>query len=155
VDRVLEQDVEQPLAPEELGVLGEPGPGQVRQRFVVRPERPVGLERGAHRDNARRRQLGAVLVEIEIIRDPERGRVAQRGVGAREVEQVGVPRAARLGVVHVAHRLKRHAHEQPETLPLGLEQRLNRDVVGDVVSRRDSDPDNGEERRQQGRRDHG
>jgi hypothetical protein len=148
LNRVLEQHVEQPLAPEELGRLRQAGRRHVRDRLVVGRKRLVRLQRRPNRDHARRRQLLAVFVEIQEVRNPQRRRVLQGAVGAGQVEQIGVPGAARLGIVHVAHRLQRRAHQQPQPPSLGLQEGLDGDVVGDVVRGR-----RGRERRQYQKRD--
>lgn len=147
---VLEEHVEQPLAPEELALRRQPRPRQMRDGLVVGRKRLVGLQRGAHRDHARRRQLPAVLVQVQVVRHPERRRVAQRGVSARQVEQIGVGGPGRPGIVHVAHRLERRADGQPQTLAVGLEQRLDGHVVRDVVGGRRGDPEHGKQPGQQG-----
>ena len=56
----------------------------------------------------------------------------QRGVDAREIEIAA--RAPRN--IHVAHRLERHAREQPQPPALGLDEGVDRDVVRNVVRER-------------------
>ena len=85
-DRVFQQHVEQLLVPVEVEVVGEARPLHVRERLLVGGERAVGGQRHAHGRDARRTQARVVLVEVDVVDEPELGRVAQRLVGAREVE---------------------------------------------------------------------
>ncbi len=133
LDRILEQHVEQPLAPDKLGVRRERRRGDVRQRLLVRRERAVRRQRGADGGERRLAERDVVLVGVHEVAHPERRGVAQRAVGAAQVHQVGARRAARLRVVHVPHGLQGHADEQPQPLPLRLQEHLGRHVVRDVV----------------------
>ena len=129
-DGVLERDVEHPLFPVDLGVLAEPRPADdVGKRGVVGVERAVGGQRYAQRPGYRRGQAPAVLVELDVVANPEVGRVVESAVDPGEVEKAG-------GVsrdVQVPERLQGHPEQQRERLALGPDKPEHRDFVGNVV----------------------
>ena len=130
---VLEPHVEQALVPEELGVVREGRAGDVGRARLRRSRscRSEGSETRAATIRASS-EASIAFVELDLVRDPEPGRVPQGSVRACEVQ---VARAAGR-VVHVAHGGEGHAHEQMQALPLGLEEGLHRHVARDVVGGR-------------------
>ena len=88
-DRILEQHVEQLLAPVEVELVGEPRAVEMRARLLVGGERAVGRQRDARGGDPRRRQPTVVLVEVDVVDQPELRGVAQGRIGARQVEIAG------------------------------------------------------------------
>jgi hypothetical protein len=131
LNRVLDQHVDQALAPEQLGVIGQACPGDMRERLVVRRKRLVGGERGAHGDDPRPAERRVAFIKLKIVDNPNGGGVVKHGVGAADVEPIGSPQRG----FDVAHRLERRTHEQPQPLPFGLDECLDGDIVRDVVRR--------------------
>ena len=70
-----------------------------------------------------------VFVERDVVDQVELGGVAQRLVGAREVEIAGT--AGR--EIHLDHGGQRHADQQLEAMALGLDECVDLDVGRDVV----------------------
>src|SRR5689334_2840317 len=63
-DRILEHDVEHRLLPHDLGLTRKGCPDRVCERAVVGDERALGWERHPRRHDARRWQLGVILVQL-------------------------------------------------------------------------------------------
>ena len=70
LDRILEQNVEQPLRPHELGVVRQPRTGEVRERLVIGRKRSIGLERRADLRHARVRELRVVFEYVQAVGHP-------------------------------------------------------------------------------------
>ena len=123
-DRILEQHVEELLAPVEVELLREARAVEVGTRRLVGNEGAVGRQRHARGGDPRRRQAAIVLVNLDMVDQPELGRVAQGRVSARQVEVTGA--AGRH--VDVAHGGHRHAHEELEPLSDRLDEQVDRHV---------------------------
>ena len=130
-DRIVEQHVHHGLVPIDLRVVGERRGAQVSERLVVTREGFVVGQGDARGDDLRLGELRIAFVNLNEIRDPQRGGVGeQRGRGFH----VQITRTASR-VVYIAHRGQRHAEEQVKAITLRLEKRLKRDVVRDLVGR--------------------
>ena len=84
----------------------------VRNGFVVRLEESFRLHRHANGDNERIRKAGIVFVQLDIVRDPQCRRVAERGVGSRQV-QIARPASRK---INISTRTQRHANEQVQPI---------------------------------------
>src|SRR5580700_3077000 len=78
-------------------------------------------------------QAGIALVDVEKIRDPERGRIRQQGADTSKVE---IPGAAQ-GKLDVAHRFERHANDEVQLVARRFEEYLNRHISRDVMGEPD------------------
>ena len=129
-DRVLEPGVEHALLPVQIRVVWQRRPAEMRDSaVVVVPERRIRRQR--HADSI---ELGAprrvsssysatsrAIQTVAAVRSASSARARSR-----------YPLSA-LRHVDVAHGLQRHADEQPQPLALRLQERLDDDVVRDVV----------------------
>ena len=105
-DGHLQLHVEQLLVPVQLLGLGDARRGQVGHGLPVVGERAVGGERDARLYEARPGQRQRTFVELEVVEQPGRCRLAQRGLGARQVDEATRPQ----GHIDLAQRGHRHAH---------------------------------------------
>ena len=134
-DRVVEQHVEELLVPVELEVVGERRPLDMRARLLVGGERPVGGERDPRLDDPRGPEAGVVLVKVDAVDEPELRCIAQRLVGARQVE-IARPAGRKLDLAHGGER-----HADQELQPVadrpheGVDLDVGRDLVGARVRR--------------------
>ena len=88
-DRILEQHVEQPLLPENLRwPCGSRGSGDVRERRARRRGTSVSESSDTRASTMRGRgETHVAFVELDVVGEPQRRRVAQRGIDAREVDE--------------------------------------------------------------------
>ena len=112
-------------------LLVSAGPVTCASARVVGLERSIRFERHPRRDDARIGEQRVVFVELDLARQPDHRRIAQRLIDAIEVDVV----AFLAWKLDVHDRLERHADEQLEVLPLRLDERLHGDVARDVVRR--------------------
>jgi len=103
----------------------------VRIGIFIRNEGAIRWERDASRDDSRFRKAKITFVGFDEIGDPKRCGAWEQVVDAREVEIAGPT----LGKINIAHGFERHANEQMKMRSLRLDERLDGNVVGDVVSR--------------------
>ena len=131
-DGQLQLHVQPLLVPVELLGVRNARSSQMRQGLLVAVERTVGGERDAHLRDARPRQAAAVFEELDLVEQPHRHGLAQRRLGARQVDEA----AGTQGHVNLAQRGHRHTHQQRELLRLWLDEDQQLDVAGDVVGER-------------------
>ncbi len=129
LDGVLDQHVDQPLAPEQLRVGREGITRDVGERRVERGERLVGGLRGTNGGDARAAERGVAFVQVDVVDQPDGGGVVQDCVGAAHIEPVG----AAHGVFDIAHGLEGRADQHLDAPTIRLQQHLDGDVVRDVV----------------------
>ena len=112
------------------------GPVTCASAVVVRPERPVGRQRDAQIERLGARQRRVVLVQVDVLADPERRGIGeQRARAARDREPLpGASGRSCRACASSGTRTSRWSR-----LALGLEKRLDRDVVGNVVRARRTD----------------
>ena len=131
-DRVFQQHVQHLLVPIEVDIAGERRTFDVGTRLLVRGERAVGRQRHARVSDARRGKPRVVFEHVDVVDQPELGGIAQRIVGARQIE---IARAA-LGEVHILKRQHRHAKEDLEPIAGRAHERVDPHVGRDIVRRR-------------------
>jgi hypothetical protein len=104
----------------------------VRERLLVGREGFVGLQGHPGIDKPGVSEADVALVQLDVVGYPQRCRVVQRGVGAREIEEA---RTAPWKI-HFAHGFQRHANEQAQPLPFRPDEGIHPHIGRDVVSRR-------------------
>ena len=112
----------------------------MRHRGVVAVERSIGRQRRTDVDDARVGELLVAFVQLDQIGEPLRRCIVQRAIGARQVERA----VWFVRPVDVVDRGERHADRHEHPVPLGLDECLNRDVVGDFVGDQDAGAHRGE-----------
>ena len=127
--RVVDARVERALFPQQLQARIERRPGQLGARRLEALERAVGRQRQPHGGQLAGPQAAAVLENVDGLEQPHRRGVPQRRIDA---SQIDVPGPAGRHV-HVAHRGEWDAHEQRDAVRLRPQERLHRNVVGNVV----------------------
>ena len=133
LDVVVEEDVEHRLLPDDLGVGGQQRALDVGERLLPGLERAVRRQRDLDGGDRRLGQGGVVLEDADLLPHPHHGRVGELVPLARPLEvEVARPVGRER---HVRQGLERHAHEEAQALPLGLDEGLHRHVAGDVVGR--------------------
>ncbi len=126
-DRIVEDDVEHRLLPHQLRRGVERRGRRVRDGAVVARERAVRRQRDARRDDLAVAERRVVLVEMEVVGDPDSRRVAQERRRARDVEVAGAVERK----VDVAHRLERRADRRRAACwPTGLTNTKTRTLAG-------------------------
>ena len=128
-DIVLQQYIEQSLAPRELQPRVERRGIEVRQRRLVAREGPVRGERDAGCHDAGRLQASIFLEERHIVGEPELRRIAEERIRRLQVQ---IPESVP-GKLNVPHRLERRPDEESETGPLRRDEGLHGDVRGNLV----------------------
>src|SRR5262249_20245758 len=131
-DRILQEDVQQALAPEKLGIVAEARRAEIRQRLLARGEGATRLGRAPGVQPPGVAEPDAALVRLDLVAEPEGRGFAQGAIDALEVEEAAVPPRH----VDVAHRLERNARKQEQRPPLRLQESLDADVFGDVLRAR-------------------
>ncbi len=121
-DRIREHHVEHRLSPGKLLFVSQRGRRDARARRVEAHEAAVGREADPRPFHGPRGESLPVLVQLEIAGDPERGGLAEKRRGLRDVQVV----AARPRKVDVAHRLERDAHHEPQRAAVGAREHLHR-----------------------------
>ena len=133
LDVVVEEDVEHRLLPHDLGVGGQQGALDVGQRALPGLEGAVRRQRDPDRGDLRLGEGRVVLEDADLLSHPDHGGVGELVPLARPLEvEVARPDGRER---HVRQRLERHPHEQPQALPLRLDEGLHRHVARDVVGR--------------------
>src|SRR4051812_13217884 len=84
------------------------------------------------RCNSRRAKAYVVLVDLDLIRNPDLRRVMKKWSEPIEIEIAGTVNWE----IHVAHGLERHAHHQVELPSLRLHEREHSDSARNVVRER-------------------
>ncbi len=128
-DGVLEEHVEHRLLPGQLGVGRERRRAEVGEGEFVVGERAVRGQGHARGGDASGREWAPILVNLEIVRDPETGGVVQQRGGRGDVEVAGPAQRE----LDVAHGLERNADDEAQPLRLGPDEREYGHVRGDLV----------------------
>ena len=131
-DAVVDHHVEHRLFPGQVHRVGERWAHQVRYRRIVGRERSVGWQGQSRRDHLAELEWTVVLVDLDVIGDPDPASVAELRRHARKIQ---VPGSAK-HELEIAHRLERHAHDEPETAGLRLHVRKHRHRGRDLVRER-------------------
>ena len=127
--RVLEVRIERALFPQHLQPRVERTARQAGARRRDALERAVRGQRQPHRSHGDGPQSPAVFGQPNRLRQPHRRGVPEGRLHALEVHVSGATRRH----VHVAHRGQRDPYQERDAVASRLQERLDRDVVRDVV----------------------
>src|SRR6266853_5995340 len=105
VNRVVEQNIEHGLVPEDLGIAWQARAGDMRERFIVGHEGPIRFQRHAGFHHSRIREADIAFVNLNLFSDPKSCRLMQRRIDSIEIQ---VARAL-FWKLDIAHGLERHA----------------------------------------------
>jgi hypothetical protein len=106
-NRILEQRVEHRLSGYERRIPGKRRSRDVRQRCIECDERAIRGERDAGREETWWIERTVSFVQLDVTRQPEHRRVANRRIRARDVQHSVRPERK----LDVPHRGERHTHE--------------------------------------------
>ena len=134
LDRVLQDDVEHGLIPDQVRRGREGRPEDVLECAVEGDEGPIRGERDSGRHDFGALHKLVVLEQLQVVDEPEDGGVAQIRIRLLDHDVAGTAEWE----LDVAHRSERDADQHPEDVALSPDIGLDRDGCRDLV--RGGDP---------------